>query len=482
MPVTSLHPGYQASALDWRMMRDLLAGERAVKEAATEYLPMPSGQTPADYDGYRMRAPFEAACSRTLDGLLGMLFRKPPTVEIPTGFEPWIDNITLDGTGLNTFARKAAEEILAVGRVAMLVDMGVGGGSRPYVRQYTAETIRNWRIEIGPDATPKLVLLVLEEQIETHEEGDPYATEHLRQLRVLRLDGGRYIVELWRPEDQRNQDDNAKWVKFDERTPMRVGRPLDFLPVVIMAPDMITHEIKPSPLRDLAALNLAHYRVGADHHHALHMVALPTPWVATDSSGQDETPFRIGSGIGWKLPIDGKAGMLEVTGNGIESLQRRMEHIEERMAAYGARLLESQKRQAETASALQIRQSGESSVLADLAEGLSVGMSRALRFAIWWSGNSGTPDLVEADVAINRDFVEVTMDAQSLTAMVGAYQMRAIPWEVLIWNLRRGELIPDHLSDEDIRNLIDTSASPTLALLPGPSAFGDDSEDEGERT
>ena len=88
MAVDTRHPHYDARADQWRRIRDVLEGGDAVKSQGTRYLPRLEGQNEnqaADdgYLAYLSRAEFHEAATRTLAGLTGAIFRKPPTVELP---------------------------------------------------------------------------------------------------------------------------------------------------------------------------------------------------------------------------------------------------------------------------------------------------------------------------------------------------------------------------------------------------------------
>jgi hypothetical protein len=123
------------------------------------------------------------------------------------------------------------------------------------------------------------------------------------------------------------------------------------------------------PLADIIALNLDHYRLNADYKHGLHFTALPTAWV----SGFDKTAtLRIGSSTAWVSETPGAtAGFLEFTGQGLTTFERAMDRDERLMAILGSRMLEGQKMVGETAEAIELRQSGESSVLMTLALSVS---------------------------------------------------------------------------------------------------------------
>jgi hypothetical protein len=81
------------------------------------------------------------------------------------------------------------------------------------------------------------------------------------------------------------------------------------------------------------------------------------------------------------------AGFLEYTGQGLKTFERALDRDERLMAGLGARLLESQKRVGETAEAIEIRQSGENSILGNLALSVSASPTRVLA----WAGKGSTP-------------------------------------------------------------------------------------------
>ena len=83
MPANSTHLDYDASLPSWLRARDVIAGEDAVKTGGIKYLPRLDSQSDDEYDGYKSRACFFNATSRTADGFLGLLFRRDPEVKLP---------------------------------------------------------------------------------------------------------------------------------------------------------------------------------------------------------------------------------------------------------------------------------------------------------------------------------------------------------------------------------------------------------------
>jgi hypothetical protein len=81
------------------------------------------GKTPSKYDEYVMRALFYNAMGRTVEGLAGFVFQKPPTCEVPEEFKEHFKDVTNTGIDLATFALETTQEILTTGRCGILVDM-----------------------------------------------------------------------------------------------------------------------------------------------------------------------------------------------------------------------------------------------------------------------------------------------------------------------------------------------------------------------
>ena len=85
MPVNSTHSDYDSNLVAWLRAREVIAGEDAVKAAGERYLPKIDSQTEDEYSAYKERASFFNATARTVDGLLGLTFRREPTVKFPDG-------------------------------------------------------------------------------------------------------------------------------------------------------------------------------------------------------------------------------------------------------------------------------------------------------------------------------------------------------------------------------------------------------------
>jgi hypothetical protein len=219
------------------------------------------------------------------------------------------------------------------------------------------------------------------------------------------------------------------------------------------------------PLGDVIALNLDHYRVNAEFKHGLHFTALPTAWVSGFDAGDK---LRIGSSTAWATATPGAtAGFLEFTGNGLGSFEKALDRDERQMAVLGSRLLAEQKRVGETADAMEIRQSGENSILASIATSVSGSLTQILRWIHWWNSTEDVPDSVpesEVIITLNTDYSTKGMASDEIIAVVKAWQSGALSTDTMHELFRRGDVLPDGRTKEEEKKLISESKPPVSTV------------------
>ena len=494
VPVDSTHLDYDTTATAWLRARDVFAGEDAVKAAGVRYLPRLDSQTDDEYLAYKSRASFFNATARTADGFVGLIFRREPTVELPAGgsgvgraLGNFAEDADMLGTALSAYAKNVVCEVIGVGRAGTLVDWEGEVEQRAYAVLYTAEQIINWRVaRVNGRNILSLVVLkecgtpgagggtcVSSQRSGESAEGDGFVTEMVEQIRVLKLEQVQslesgvqsqesgdvrrsadrryeYRVELWRRVRSDKRRGKPEWQLVETRIPLRLGKPLPQIPFVFHGPRHSLPDLDKLPLADIIAVNLDHYRLNADYHHGLHFTALPTAWV----SGFDKSAtLRIGSSTAWVSETAGAtAGFLEFTGQGLTTFERAMDRDERLMAVLGTRMLEGQKRVGETADAIELRQSGENSVLNAVSLSVSDSLTHVLRWVYWWNSTEATPEAIGEDqvlVQLNTDFSAKGMASAELKAVVGAWQAGAFSRETMLELFRRGEVLPAGRSNEE---------------------------------
>jgi hypothetical protein len=198
MPVDTKHPQYVKRANEWQRCRDCVDGQDAVYLRRYEYLPKLKDQTDADYKAYQRRALFFNATQRTVEGMVGLVFRKPPQVEAPAGMKPMLDDVTMADDPLPGFAQGMVEEVLQTGRFGLLIDFprvdepaptvaqAEASGARPFITGYQAESVLNWEQE-RIDNAMALTRVVLMEEYSEPDPADEFARLCGPQIRVLDL-------------------------------------------------------------------------------------------------------------------------------------------------------------------------------------------------------------------------------------------------------------------------------------------------------
>lgn len=468
MPVNTPHPEHSAHVNQWQRCRDAVDGSDAIKARGAEYLPRLSGQTDDEYNAYKMRALWYGASARTIQGLVGSVMRKEPVVEVPTGLEAHLKDVTLTGISFEAFAKTTLEEVLKIGRYGVLVDLPTEerAAPEPYYAAYTGESIVNWQVD-KVQGVLTLVRVVLRECLWVPTADDLYDQTEVEQYRVLRLVEGLYEVETFRKSDSKE----GEWVSQGIVLPKFRTQRLPYIPFCFFGQNTITPEVEKPPILDLVDVNLSHYRTSADLEHGAHFCGLPTPWVA---GFPETTTLKIGSSTAWvSSSPDAKAGMLEFTGTGLGALETRATEKQSLMAVLGARLLEESKSSVEAADTLKVRHAGEQSVLRSVAGSVSVGLTKLLEWSALWMGIS--PDEAKkAKAQLNLDFMDAQMTFAELTELVKNWQAGAICYETLYYNMEKGEVTRPGIDWEKEKAQIDIETPEPLPqnVLPDLAVLG----------
>jgi hypothetical protein len=477
MSVKHQHAEYTGMIAQWQRCEDVCGGQSKIHDQGTEYLDRLTNQTEVEYLSYLRRAPFYNATWRTLVGLQGMIFRKPPKVELPAVAMAMTEDITLSGTSLHMVALEVAEECLKIGRVGLFVDYPVVPENttvadallknyRPSMKIYSAKSIINWKTATINNKT-MLSMVVLKEYIDVPK--DEFESVEQEQYRVLDMSevvenetsNFRYRVRVFQVQVTNGVE---KDVLIEENWPMIDGQYLDAIPFQFIGVDNVSWEVDEPPLIDLVDMNISHYKTTADYEHGCHFTGLPTPVISgytpqPDSEGE-MTSFSIGSTTAWVFPRpDAKASYLEFTGQGLQALRDNLAMKEARMAVLGARMLEVQVRGVESANTAAIHRSGEQSMLASVAQAISIGIQKAL---VVFCKFAGATDTSSVKFELNKDFFPVPMDALTITALIAGWQNAAYSYETMFNKLKDGGIIGQESTMQGELDKISANPPPAL--------------------
>lgn len=442
MSVKTTHPDYDAMKPVWQECHDAAKGERAIHEKKETYLPLLDEESKDAYSRRLKMTPFFGATGRTVDGMLGMLYRKPPLKVLPKIVEDGADNIDLAGTSLYKLGADLAEEYIEVFRAGLLVDFpnageGLTGADaqrlnlRPKIVMYDALSIINWRhATINNRKMLSLVVLTEEEDLEGEDE---FEIKKETRYRVLDLLDGGYRQRLFRVNDK-GEDEQMGGDIF----PRMAGKPLTEIPFFMS-------DIREPYLADLARMNLHHYKQSSSYERGCFFSGLPTMFVYghTVDPGVPGDTIYIGGSIANSLSNpSARAEYVEVNSN-FEALRNNLNDKVNMMAVLGARMLESQKAGVEAAETIARRQNGEESILSAIAQEVSALLEKALTVYAEWSGASG-----EIVYQLNRDIFPASLTGAEALQYAQLMQSGSVSQHTLHELLVKGEITNKTFEDE----------------------------------
>ena len=412
MPVQNPCEEYNANLSRWTLVQDAVKGEAAIKAGRDLYLPLFLPHDEPRYKALLQRAVFTGYTARTLKGLTGAVFRKPPETELPPQVEYLSEDYDGSGESLDQLGKIVCDNLLQFGRIGLLVDHPSASEGltkaqtdalnlRATIAPYPAVAVINWRaVKIGGALVLDMVTLK-----ETASEAVDYFTmKETVQYRALMFDEARTYM-------QRIFDKDGNQIGQDIYPKKADGKPWKEIPFVFIGATDNRPSVDDAPLYDLAVLNVAHYRNSADYEEASHMHGQGTLFInpgemsAETFSALNPNGITVGARRGHVLGNGGSAMLLQMEANGaaFEAMKDKVEQ----MKAIGARIVGLSRVQ-ETAEAVKINASSETSTLKTIAGNASEGIEKALEFVCEFMG--GDPE--KATFTLNQDFFDQSMSPQ----------------------------------------------------------------------
>lgn len=484
MAVEDPRSDYSDALEDWTRLRDVYAGQRAMHRNADAYLRRPEGMTDdEEWRDYTAMVPFFEASSRTLEGLTGMAFYRPPATDLPAAMDDLTADITMDGVGLEAFAEKMLGENVGLGRVGLMVDFPPAdpaiksqadaekANRRPFMRPYRAEAVFNWTTGKVGNSTQLIEVRLRESEAKTVGEFEVEIEERIRVLQLVGSDKDGWTYQQ-RVFVEHKADGEATWIEDTSRLsiPKMRGRPIPYIPFWIVNPHDQTTNIAKPPLLGLANANIAHFNTTAQLERVLSFVGAPQPYIT--GLTEETAELTIGSADAWVIKNENaKVGYLSCPPDGTTPLEGRLDSLEQQMALMGARTLSADKKGVETAEAAGIHRQGEVSVLASCCNSVSAALTDALRVMADWMGVTFAKD---NGFSIDTAFFENAMSGADAVNIMKLWQGSAIAYSDMITALKKGQMIDKARSPEDIQAEIQSgSSAPVLPGLTGTDPAAD---------
>lgn len=432
----------------YRRIRACVAGPDVIRELGKEFLPHPD-PAKADtkegkdrYKNYLLRAMFYNITGNTVKGMAGQIFARDPVVKVPEQLEIMEGDVNGSGVSLSQQARAVVEDVISLGRHALMVDYPTTNGAvsqadldsgniRPMILAFQPEKAINWR-ESSVGAKKKLTLVVLRDTVDTMDaDGEMTFDEDTVEIfRELRLISGIYWVRVW-SEDASGTLQAGEWLQPKKND----GTPFREIPVIFPGADNNDPTIDDAPMKDISELNIGHYRNSADYEDSVFMVGQPTPvisglnreWVDNVLKGE----IVYGSRVAIKLPTGGDLKMVQAEPNTM--VKEAMDTKERQMVALGARLVEQRSVQ-RTATEYGGDKATQTSILATISRNVTAAYLQCFQ---WVCDFAGT-DIDDFEFELNTDFELARMTPEEQQQVIASWQAKAITYTEMRFNLKKG--------------------------------------------
>lgn len=458
--VSNQHLLFQSHLEDCIKMRTVFEGDKAIKANAKTYVPKNTGVSDSDYNAIIQRSVFENFTEATAKGISGLIFAKEPTISLPASLELLKDNIDMDDNTIVDLSQNIVNELMEVGRCGLLIDVpniDTKGMSKPqtdalniraFTKLYKSETIINWRYE-AINSVNKLTLLVLHEVYEDWT--DRFTSTLKNRYRVYSLIDNVCYVEVF-------EENNKSFINTMDIKPVIVkGLTLNYIPFIPLTyKDISIIPIKP-PLMDIANINLNYYGVAVERRNVIHFVGNPFfmgKGINTRDDKGNALTITLGSSIAQIFQeVNADMKIVETQGTGLAFNESYLNDCKSTMAALGARLLVPEANAQISENTMQMKTAGYRATIMQIANTASRAITQALKIIAEWENQN--PD--EVKLELNTDYNLSEMDAQTITALVQAWQTGAIRQEDMFKKLQKGEVIEAGVSFEDYQSTLEVS-------------------------
>ncbi len=396
---------------------------------------------------YWSRGRWFPATGRTYETLGGMIWSKEPEQEIQPKLEYLIDNADGTGCGLREVAQKTVDEVIAVARYGILVDMPAApvnddGNAVKLTRaqnedpkflpkwiQYKAESIIYFRTS-GESCSVDEIRLT---EIKSEKKGDFDYEDKIYVRRLIMIDGI-YHNQLWNDKNEMKSD----------VTPVADGKNLTEIPFQFFGADDNSAEYSKLPLYDLANENLGHFVLDCDNRDNLHYhgQGMTNIFVEDGETFTEDNPNGLDVGAKGKnqFGVNDRVEIVQIEATG--AIPAEMGRDQERMIMSGAQLVTDNNAN-ETLGAKRIDANASMSALKRISFNITDGFKQLFTWTAQFLGEEST-----SMYKLNTDFITDDLTPEMINAHMALVQGMILPAITLNEVARKAELTD--LDDEEI--------------------------------
>lgn len=446
----------------WKITSDLWRSALHVRKQREEYLEKFKKEKAEKYDERLNRSVFTNKFRESIETMGGMVFKSDPAPEeAPTAIAELFTDIDGCGNSLHSFLLKAFEMFLRDGDGHIFIDAPQAPAllegerltqaqrpdDRPIWIFYEASQIISKRYEtIGGQEV--LSQVVIEENI--LEPAGLYGEKSVKKHRILRR--GSFVIEVYDKEKD-------EWIIESEGV---TG--LEDIPFVSFA----EYGTAP-PLLVLAMLNQLYYNLVSDFDSWVHMACVPHQVIKVGDESDAKKFRELNKSAEVATIIFGEHSnvfYVEVTGDGLDIADKRINQLESQMSALGVGMLQPTELAPKSATEVMDTAGQRQSKLARFAREFENAIEKAFWFTAeqWNVIRPNLVDLGEAEKAslkLKMDFDRLTFNIEQIAFFerirTSGNLSRLTFFELLqnIWDMPKGwepKIEVQRLKDEAILN------------------------------
>jgi hypothetical protein len=465
MSVKNVSPEYSDNIIRWELINKIVKNDAKDEIRYLDPYDLSEENTTRNIR-YRDDAVLVNFTALTLEGLAGLIFRKPPKTRLPRELDYLKEDAAEDGRTLNQVAHDIIVEQIKLGRVFALVDFPRSENDletrendlHAKISLYEASDVDNWSVA---RINGKLQLnMVKIHECKPRIQADGFTWLNEERWRVLRLEpktpkSKKYIYRQY----LYHSDGNIDMVEPKDFN----GNHWDVIPGGFAGAQNNSAKVNKSPLYDIVLLNRQHYRNSADLEESGHVVGQPTLILkvsmgAEDFAAANPNGLKLGSRAAYNVGPEGDAKFLQVNPN--QLIAEMMKQKEHQAAFIGARLIAPAGGR-ETAEAARMRFGSSNSALAHLVDNANVFVNQLLKWIARFEG--ANEKLIQ--FKLNNVFFDENIDPQVVMQGIMMVNEEILPRSTIQNYARNVGYVDEDITNEELDREIEKTSKLNRDLM-----------------
>jgi len=456
MAVDTPSDGYELMRTqgDWAMLTALLGGTKAMRKAGQEYLPKETDEQDPNYQTRLNRSFLYNAYKDTITKCVARPFSKPMTIELPEFLEPLIENFDGEGQHLQDFAMEFFNLLVSWGLSHAFADYPKVADPRnenkktvaekgllPFNRMIAPKRMIGWKVG-DKKANEKQLTEIRYIEMKTRE-GDDWMQETVELIWVVTATG--YTV--WEFKENTANKKKEEWVEIESG---EIENAIDGIPLITAYAKKEDMMVAFPPLGELGWANVEHWQSLSDQKNILRYSRFGILMASGFSAEEIKAGLTVApTQVVFSENPDAQLGYAEHTGKAVESGDKDIKSIEDRMEVLGLQPM-LQKYWNVKATGQAINETKSVSQIEMWIASTIRAMKQLLILDAKWMGKDITEDDIKLD--INKDFVFGQGSSSDIAALHKAREMGDIDQRTYLMELKRFGVLSDDVDvDETMR-------------------------------